>query len=623
MKTYKTSTKLGQNLNYIKNQQSDIFIQKGLNKPEIEYKHKKMVSKNPFESTYNFLEWKDTSPHQNPSIKIKQNPNYVSQILNSNPSKTNDTNYNLKNAAGGPKKHKVFYEEMFEKEPNNNSNKSDLYSNARYQKETMNLGNYEGKEYKIKKNKSQIYDPSPYFEDKNPLKQKMNLIYGGCDDLIGNYKPAINRTKRMQRSSSSIGFARRNFETKNECDPKLVDNPKKMKHFLIYGNKGIENVNKKPAPMNYQSSTNNGYIPGEDCTQNRLNFLKSNIFNDIDIEKKNNNDNDDYNEENRTIRVNLNIKPKKLNRAKSAYNISKGGNIDNISNINENLNNKESHAKRFLYQHNDEKLPNKLNWNDPQLYLLFPQSKNSDVLKQNARERKFNNIYGTSPITKKEKFFEEFKSDDRPEIDQAMKNNNIKNLNYSKMKRISDNISQFQGNQFINEIKKNQEEEKKGNEEFAYDTYEIKLKNNKNNKQFSNYDIEKKFASKGIHIYDIVESNGSILNNKNDSIIAFKIRGKNKDKNFEGKINRIKKEFKDNGLIMNKKINKKKENNDIIPISLKWNDPHCDLLTKNKIAVKTNEDKIHSKYPLDRKNEEEKITRINVNLKYKNKPYNY
>ena len=165
-----------------------------------------------------------------------------------------------------------------------------------------------------------------------------------------------------------------------------------MKHFLIYGNKGIENVNKKPAPMNFQSSTNNGYIPGDDCTQNRLNFLKSNIFNDIDIEKKNNNDNDDYNEENRTIRVNLNIKPKKLNRAKSAYNISKGGNIDNISNINENLNNKESHAKRFLYQHNDEKLPNKLNWNDPQLYLLFPQSKNSDVLKQNARERKFNNI---------------------------------------------------------------------------------------------------------------------------------------------------------------------------------------------------------------------------------------
>jgi hypothetical protein len=109
---------------------------------------------------------------------------------------TNDTKYNLKNAAGGPKKHKVFYETMFEKEPNNNPNKSDLYSNARYQKETMNLGNYEGKEYKIKKNKSQIYDPSPYFKDKNPLKQKMNLIYGGCDDLIGNYKPAINRTKK-------------------------------------------------------------------------------------------------------------------------------------------------------------------------------------------------------------------------------------------------------------------------------------------------------------------------------------------------------------------------------------------------------------------------------------------
>ncbi len=615
MRTYKTSTKLSSNTNYIKNQQSDIFIQKGLNKPEIQYKHKKLIPKKTFESSYNFLEWKDMTPHQNPSIKIKQNPSYVSQILNSNP--TIDHKYNLKKAAGGPKTHKVFYEKMFENEPNNNVNKSELYSNARYQKETMSLGNYEGNEYKIKKNKSQIYDPSPYLIDKDPLKQKMNLIYGGSDDLIGDYKPAISRTKRIERSSSSIGFARRNFETKNEFDPKLVNTPKKMKYFLIYGNKGIENANKKPKPMNLERSTNNSYIPGEDCTQNRLNFLKSNIFNDKEIEKKNN---DNY-DNNKTIRVNVNIKPKKMNRTKSAYNISKSSNIENSI---EDINNKENHAKRFLYQHNDEKLPNKLNWNDPQLYLLFPQKKNSDVLKKNARERKFNNIYGTSPIARKEKLLEEFKYNDRPEINEAMKNNKIKNLNYSQMKRITDNISQFQGNQFISEISKNNYNNNKenniDNEGFTSDVYEIKL-NKKNKKQFSNHDIEKKFADKGIHIYDIVEDGGSFLSNKNDNIIAFKIRETNKDKNFEGKINRIKKEFKDNGLIMNKKINKKKEGNDILPDSLKWNDPHCDLLTKNKIVVKTNEGKIHSKRPFNRNNEEEKITRINVNLKYKNRPY--
>ena len=41
MKSYKTNPKLSKNINYIKNQQSDIFSQKGLNKPEIKYTHKK------------------------------------------------------------------------------------------------------------------------------------------------------------------------------------------------------------------------------------------------------------------------------------------------------------------------------------------------------------------------------------------------------------------------------------------------------------------------------------------------------------------------------------------------------------------------------------------------------
>ena len=137
MKSFKTTPKLS-NINYIKNQQSDIFIQKGLNKPEIQYKHKKFIPKSTFKSSYNFLEWKDTSPHFNPSIKIKNNPNTISQILNANA--TNYLNYDLNKIPGKSKKHKAFYEKMFENEPDINSNKSDLYLNARYQKETLNLG---------------------------------------------------------------------------------------------------------------------------------------------------------------------------------------------------------------------------------------------------------------------------------------------------------------------------------------------------------------------------------------------------------------------------------------------------------------------------------------------------
>jgi len=274
MKSFKTTPKLQPHINYIKNQQSDIFIQKGLNKPEIKYGHKKLINRNTFKSSYNFLEWDSISPHLSPSIKIKQNPNNISQILNSNTSEY--LKYNFKKFP--QKQHRPFYVKMFEDDLNDqNPNKSEYHINARYQRETMDLGNYEGNEYKIKKNKSVVYDPSPYYKNKNPLKQKMDLIYGGCDDLIGNYKPAINRNKKFERSSSSIGFAKRDFQTRNEYDPKIRDNPKKMKYFLIYGNKGIENANKKLKPLRISRSTNNMYIPGEHPFTNRVNFFKSNI----------------------------------------------------------------------------------------------------------------------------------------------------------------------------------------------------------------------------------------------------------------------------------------------------------------------------------------------------------
>ena len=610
MKTYKSTPKFLSNLNYIKNQQSDIFIQKGLNKPEIKYTHKKLIPKNTFKSTYNFLEWNDTSPHLNPSIKIKQSPNNISQILNSNTK--NYMKYDLNKIPGKSKKHKSFYEKMFENEPD--SNKSEKYLNARYQRETMNLGDYEGNEYKIRKNRSMIYDPSPYFEFKNPLTRKMDLIYGGCDDLIGSSKPAIKRNNKLVRSSSSIGFARRNFETRNEYDPKIRNNPKEMKHFLFYGNKGIKDANKKLKPMSVPRSTNSVYIPGEDPTYNRVKFLRSNIFNDKNIEKIYSDEDNDYNEsnqDNKTIKVNRKFRNKKLKKRTKSANVLANKNYSSID-INEDINIKDNHAKRAKYNHNDEKLPVKLNWRDPHLYLLFPQNKNSDILKKNARQRKFKEIYGTDPIIPKDKLCEEFQSDDRPEIDQAAKNS-YKDVNYSKMKRISENISQMQGNKFINENTKNKNKEES-------QTYEIKSARNK--KLISNYELEKNFKDKGIHIYDVREHMGSILNNKNDNKVEFKIRENIKDSNLDKKLKTIEKELKDKGIIMNKKINKKKNGNDILPYSLKWNNPFCDILTKNKNLDKSKEKIIHSKQPLNRKNEEEKVTRIYVNLKYKNRPYN-
>jgi len=611
MKSYKSTPKLS-TINYIKNQQSDIFSQKGLNKPEIQYTHKRMMPKNTYTTSYNFLEWKETTPYQSPLIRIRLNPNTFSQILNSN--MTNFAKYNT-NIIPGSKKHKNFSEKMFENEPDNHKNKSDMY-NHRYQNETLFLGDYEGNEYKIKKNKSMIYDPSPYFEDKTPLKQKMDLIYGGSEDLIGNYKPAINRNKRLIRSASSIGFARRNFETRNERDPKIVSDSKEMKYFNLYGNKGIENSHNKLKSLSVERSTNNAYIPGEEPIQNRVNFLKSNIFNDKDVEKINNNDYDDAkdnnNQDNNIIRVNRIHNGKGLNkRTKSSNILPRHINI----NFDENTNN-ENHARRGLYDQNENKLPIELKWNDPKLYLLFPQNKNSDILKKSARDRKFYNIYGTNPISPKE----QFKYNDRPEINMAAKNT-YNDMNYSSMKRICDNISQMQGKKFINESSKKNKNFRNINKKKNNDGVSYELQTKKSKRFISNNEIEKKFAEKGIHIYDIRENMDSIFRNKKIYKIDFKVRDNYNDNNFEGKINRIKEELlKEKGLIMSEKVNKKRQNNDLMPHDLKWDNPFSDRLTKNIIAEKNIHGKTHSKPPLNRTNEEDKITRIFVNLKYKNRP---
>ena len=57
-----------------------------------------------------------------------------------------------------------------------------------------------------------------------------------------------------------------------------------------------------------------------------------------------------------------------------------------------------------------------------------------------------------------------------------------------------------------------------------------------------------------------------------------------------------------------------KKNIDLIPNSLKWNNANSSLYTKNKNVDKTLQEKIHSK-PI---NNGEKMTKIFVNLKYKN-----
>ena len=630
MKSYKTTNNLSKNINYIKYQQSDIFSQKGLNKPEIKYTHKKLIPKKTFESSYNFLEWRDMSPHYDQSIKVKLNPNNISQILSS---KTNQyLNYDLNKI--NPKKisRKNFIQRLFETEPEkvmNQSNSLNKNLNKRYQKETLFIGGYDGDEYKIKRTKSVIKEPPINFGEQNPLNKKMEIIYGGNENIIGDSKPLINLKKNMIRSKSCLGFLKKEFETNNDHDNNIINDPKKMKYFNIYGNNGIENANKKLKSLNVSHSMNNIYTPKNSCKQNRINFLKSNIFNN---EEENEKDKNKINN-NHTIKVNRHLqKNKKYKRANSAsklinkYYTNKNNNEikDNNDSIINNKNKSiiteiKNNARKFLYKNNGEdNLPVKLDWRDEKSHLLFPQNKNRDILKKNCRERKFKNLYDSEPILPKEKLGQEFKSDKRSEIEKMAKNY-YKNKNYAKIRKLSDNISQFQiegSNKVLNDINYN-------TENIQGIKYEIIQKNYINNySKITTEELEKKYAKKGLHIYDIKENMNSLMNNKNMNKITFKLRENQKDEKAKEKIKEIKNEFINNKILMKIEEENKKQNNDLMPNNLKWTTPLCDLIIKNKKFVNTYDAAIHLKGKCHKKNEEEKITRIQVNLKYKNQNIN-
>ena len=630
MKSYKTTNNLSKNINYIKYQQSDIFSQKGLNKPEIKYTHKKLIPKKTFESSYNFLEWRDMSPHFDQSIKVKLNPNNISQILSS---KTNQyLNYDLNKINKKKIYRKNFIQRLFEIEPEkvmNQSNSLNKNLNKRYQKETLFIGDYDGDEYKIKRTKSVIKEPPINFGEQNPLNKKMEIIYGGNENIIGDYKPLINLKKNMIRSKSCLGFLKKEFETNNDHDNNIINDPKKMKYFNIYGNNGIENANKKLKSLNVSHSMNNIYTPKNSCKQNRINFLKSNIFNN---EEENEKDKNKINN-NHTIKVNRHLqKNKKYKRANSAsklinkYYTNKNNNEikDNNDSIINNKNKSiiteiKNNARKFLYKNNGEdNLPVKLDWRDEKSHLLFPQNKNRDILKKNCRERKFKNLYDSEPILPKEKLGQEFKSDKRSEIEKMAKNY-YKNKNYAKIRKLSDNISQFQiegSNKVLNDINYN-------TENIQGIKYEIIQKNYINNySKITTEELEKKFAKKGLHIYDIKENMNSLMNNKNMNKITFKLRENQKDEKAKEKIKEIKNEFINNKILMKIEEENKKQNNDLMPNNLKWTIPLCDLIIKNKKFVNTYDGAIHLKGKCHKKNEEEKITRIQVNLKYKNQNIN-
>ena len=508
--------------NFAFNYQSDIFNQKAPVKTEYNYSHKGFQQNSSNKTSFNFLSWEDNKQTP-PSNQIKRN--------------------HIKEQ---PKTimHQKFEEKLYSNEPRKN------IDNSRGQKETLFLGNYEGNEYKIKKDKNNDYNPNLYYKTKKPDQIKKEHIYG--KNNIKN-KPAIQRCK-------------------TECNNNLYDNSNN--NIMNNGNNG----NKKLESLNVERSTKNEYNPKHDAKQNRVNMLKSNIFNDEKVEEMN----------------------------KKEGNKTKG--INNISNK-EFKEKKDNFGKKSKFDKNAEKLPPNLDWRDTKTNLLFNGEMNKDIMKKDARQRKFKEIYGSDATIPKERAENNFKTNDRNLIEKKTKQMNP-NLNQAKIKKISENISQIQNNQFINDSSKYKI--KNNNEEDNIKLYEI------NSKNINKKEVEKAFAEKGIKIYDVKENIDSILSSDKNNRITFKIRDNENDKDFNNKIKNVQNVFKERNNAEIKTLSQEeKKKVDLIPNSIKWNSTNLNSLTKNKNVDKTLQEKTHSK-PQEKNNNEQKMTEIFVNLKYKN-----
>ena len=500
--------------NFAFNYQSDIFNQKAPSKPEYNYSHKGFQPTNSNQTSYNFLSW--DQPKSNVPVK----------------------NSKIKRDHDQPKQttHNKFEEKLYNNEPKKN------IENNRGQKETLFLGNYEGEEYKVKRQKGNDYNPNLYYKTKKPEQVKIEQIYGNQKP---KGKPSIQR---------------------NKVDNK-IDNNK-----IINNN---ERIDKKLESLNVERSTNNEYNPKFDPKQNRVNMLKSNIFNSEIVEKINNEDKIPKKEEKKV--------PKKIINDK-----------------------KDNFGKKSKFNKNEEKIPLNLDWRDTKTNLLFNSEMNKDIMKKDARQRKFKEIYGSDPVIPKQKAENNFKINDRNLIEKATKEKNP-DLNEAKIKKISENISQIQGDQFIN--KSSKFKIKNNNDDIK--SFEI------NSDNINQRELEKAFADKGIKIYDVKENTDSILGNNKNNKITFKVRNNDYDKDFNKKITSIKNEFKNKKNAEIKIFSQEdKKRLDLIPSSVKWDNANIGSIINNKNIDKTLQEKTHSK-PLENTNNE-KMTNIFVNLKYKN-----
>ena len=426
-------------------------------------------------------------------------------------------------------------------------------------------------DYKIKRPEYKSdYNPDKYLKTESNFERKFKNLYVGENETID--------PKFITKNQKSIKGTIDKELSKNENEY----NPNLTAHERLYNN--LYNSSLKTEPNLPPPKTIKVKRKTDEKDNKILLNYQSNIFNIEEKEKENNN--------------NLN-EDKNTNKFKNKKLISQPKiNDENLQKVTEGK-----------HKYNNSTIPTKLDWRVGNSNLYTKVTKDDDVDKNSAHQRKLNELFGG----------------------EGNKNLPNKNINNEKLKRkeLENELKSFEPNESDAAIRKKMEQygtyqnldinAKKYEKEPKNKTFELK------NFDFDKFDVEELknvFSNNGIHLFDLKEDN-QYSNGKTKGKITFSVRENNTDDKFFNKLKKIKKEIKNKQgaeirEIDNNPYNKaQKHLTSQIPTNINWNHHQMEDLIKKRNMDKNIHPKTHryTKSNID----DQRITAIYINHKYKNK----
>lgn len=355
---------------------------------------------------------------------------------------------------------------------------------------TLVLGTDDTSGYNVRKDKTSSYDPSKYQSGDTAYERKIQQFYGEEARTNLKQKSAFGTLKREENDNNRIV---------NECN-------RKFQIFNSNNNVG-HTAYRKAEPFVNANSSGKTFDESQRGKYNRVEGLKSNIFNEPEKEKLHN-------------RIYAREVPKEEEEPKEKHENNRKKNVC-----------KEGSDVRFA----------KLDWKDPRNERLFQKADNEE---STAKERKLNDLYGVNSVKSNSTKQNEL---DRKALEYQIQKDHPMESEAQIMKRVQ-NVSSLEGSGYTSQpITTNDRQSK---------NYEIK--NFTNIDQINVKDIEKLMRNKGMHIYE-VKTQDYYMDSNQKGRVLFSIRENSDEITFNKKLNEIKEQLrKEQGLEIAEVLNVRK-----------------------------------------------------------------